>query len=76
MDMGEVLKWGVVVVIGLMLLRWAASAFSGDGLGLQQTWQPNVYPYGVGGGVLYMQPPIVTARYPGRNHDGRGRRGR
>jgi hypothetical protein len=67
MDKGKLIEYAGIILVGFLLLRWVSRAYSGMGgySGLQQTWQPDINPYGSGGGVLYFQPTLTSPYYSG-----------
>ena len=77
MNTGKLVEWGGIILVALLLWRWLSGALS-SGLDqpLQQTWQPNIYPYGLGRGVVVYTPGIVGPRYnPGTWTSKNGPRG-
>jgi hypothetical protein len=64
MNMEKMLEFGGVIIVGFLLLRWISNAFAtNQDSGLTQTWQPSVYPYQYGGGVLTFQPSVVAGPF-------------
>jgi len=75
MDFKKLAEWGGLAIVGILLLRYLANMFTGGGSGLVQTWNPNIQPTQLGGGLLYMYPTMVYPNYPNRGGRNRGEGG-
>lgn len=57
--MNEYLKWGLIAVVGFLVLRWVADAFAVEASSLQQTWTAGVANPRLGGGLVFYVPSYV-----------------
>ncbi len=76
MEMGSILKYGALLLVGVLLVRWGLRAFAGSDA-YSPGWIPQARPNGPRGGSLSGQTPHTGPRYPnhGTGRGGRGRRG-